>query len=152
MIVVENLWKRYRGVTALGGISLTVEKGRVLGILGENGSGKSTLFKILAGVAHASEGSVSISGQPVGVETRRITAYLPETNPFYDWMGVIEQLEFLASFYPAWDMGKARQLLELMNVDGGRKIGTLSDGQRARLKVVAAFSRPSQLVRQTCEL
>lgn len=146
MIVVENLWKRYRGVTALGGISLTVEKGRVLGILGENGSGKSTLFKILAGVAHASEGSVSISGQPVGVETRRITAYLPETNPFYDWMGVIEQLEFLASFYPAWDMGKARQLLELMNVDGGRKIGTLSDGQRARLKVVAAFSRPSQLV------
>ena len=77
MIEVRNLWKRYAGVTALGGISLTVEKGRVMGILGENGSGKSTLFKILAGVAHASEGSASISGQPVGVQTRRITSYLP---------------------------------------------------------------------------
>jgi ABC-2 type transport system ATP-binding protein len=146
MIAVENLWKRYRGATALGGISLTVEKGRVLGILGENGSGKSTLFKILAGVAHASEGQVTISGQPVGVETRRITSYLPETNPFYDWMGVIEQLEFLASFYPGWDMAKSRQLLDLMNIDSDRKVGTLSDGQRARLKVVAAFSRSSQLV------
>ena len=64
MIEVKNLWKRYSGVTALGGISLTVEKGRVMGILGENGSGKSTLFKILAGVAHASEGSASISANP----------------------------------------------------------------------------------------
>ena len=146
MIAVENLWKRYPGVTALGGISMKVEPGKVLGILGENGSGKSTLFKILAGVAHASEGSVEIGGQSVGIETRRITSYLPETNPFYDWMGVGEQLEFLASFYPGWNMSKSRELLGLMNVDSDRKIGTLSDGQRARLKVVAGFSRPSQLV------
>ena len=146
MIEVRNLWKRYSGVTALGGISLTVEKGRVMGILGENGSGKSTLFKILAGVAHASEGSASVSGQPVGVQTRRITSYLPEVNPFYDWMGVSEQLEFLAAFYPGWDMDKSHELLGLMNVDSHRKIGTLSDGQRARLKVVSAFSWPSELV------
>lgn len=146
MIEVKNLWKHYPGATALGGISLSVEKGRVMGILGENGSGKSTLFKILAGVAHASEGSVCISGQPVGVQTRRITSYLPESNPFYDWMRVGEQLEFLAAFFPGWDMDKSHELLGLMNVDSQRKIGTLSDGQRARLKVVAAFSRPSAVV------
>ena len=146
MIEVRNLWKRYAGVTALGGISLTVEKGRVMGVLGENGSGKSTLFKILAGVAHASEGSASISGQPVGIQTRRITSYLPEVSPFYDWMHVSEQLEFLAAFFPGWDMDKSHELLGLMNVDSHRKVGTLSDGQRARLKVVAAFSRPSELV------
>ena len=136
MIEVKNLWKRYPGLTALGGISLTVARGRVMGILGENGSGKSTLFKILAGVARASEGSARISGLPVGVETRRITAYLPEVSPFYDWMGVIEQFEFLAAFFPGWDMEKSRRLLAIMNVDG----------QRARLKVAAAFSWPSELV------
>lgn len=146
MIEVNNLWKRYAGVTALGGISLSVEKGRVMGILGENGSGKSTLFKILAGVARPSEGSVRISGQPVGLATRRITSYLPEVNPFYDSMQVSEQLEFLAAFFPGWDLAKSHALLGLMNVDSQRKIGTLSDGQRARLKVVAAFSRPSEVV------
>ena len=146
MIEVRNLWKRYGGVTALGGISLTIDRGRVMGILGENGSGKSTLFKILAGVARASEGSASIAGLPVGVRTRSITSYLPEINPFYDWMRVVEQLEFLAAFFPGWDMGKSHELLGLMNVDSHRKIGTLSEGQRARLKVVAAFSWPSELV------
>ena len=146
MVEVQNLWKRYPGSTALGGISLTVERGRVLGVLGENGSGKSTLFKILAGVTRASEGSVRVAGQPVGVQTRRITSYLPEVSPFYDWMHVTEQLEFLAAFYPGWDLGKSRELLGLMNVDSHRKVGTLSDGQRARLKVVTAFSRPSELV------
>ncbi len=146
MVEVQNLWKRYPGSTALGGISLTVERGRVLGVLGENGSGKSTLFKILAGVTRASEGSVRVAGQPVGVQTRRITSYLPEVSPFYDWMHVTEQLEFLAAFYPGWDLGKSRELLGLMNVDSHRKVGALSDGQRARLKVVTAFSRPSELV------
>lgn len=146
VVEVQNLWKRYPGATALGGISLTVEQGRVMGVLGENGSGKSTLFKILAGVTRASEGRARISGQPVGVQTRRITSYLPEVSPFYDSMYVAEQLEFLAAFYPGWDMGKSRELLGLMNVDSQRKIGALSDGQRARLKVVTAFSRPSALV------
>ena len=146
MVEVQNLWKRYPGATALGGISLTVERGRVLGVLGENGSGKSTLFKILAGVTRASEGSARISGQSVGVQTRRITSYLPEVSPFYDWMYVTEQLEFLAAFYPGWDRSKSRELLDLMNVDSHRKVGALSDGQRARLKVVTAFSRPSELV------
>lgn len=146
MIEVDNLWKAYPGVTALGGISLRAHQGKVLGVLGENGSGKTTLFKILAGVTRASEGSVRIQGEEVGTRTRAITSYLPEASPFYDWMGVTEQLEFLATFYPEWDMAKSRELLGLMKVDGDRKINALSDGQRARLKVVAAFSRPSQLV------
>ena len=146
MIEVRNLWKRYGGVTALGGISLSVDRGRVMGILGENGSGKSTLFKILAGVARASEGSASIAGLPVGVRTRRITSYLHEVSPFYEWMRVEEQLELPGAFFPGWDMAKSRELLGLMNVDSQRKVGALSDGQRARLKVAAAFSWPSELV------
>ena len=146
MVEVDNLWKVYPGATALGGISLRVEQGRVLGVLGENGSGKTTLFKILAGVTWPSEGSVRIGGEEVSAGTRAITSYLPEANPFYDWMGVTEQLEFLANFYPQWDMAKSRELLGLMKVDGDRKVNALSDGQRARLKVVAAFSRPSRLL------
>ena len=146
MIAVDDLWKTYPGTTALRGISLRVNEGTILGVLGENGSGKSTLFKVLAGVARASEGSVLINGMAVGAQTRRVVSYLPEVNPFYDWMRVGEQLDFIAAFYPGWEADKARDLLQLMRLDADRKIGAMSDGQRARLKVVAAFSRPSAVV------
>ena len=146
MIEIEKLSKKYFRTRALNEISLQVEEGRVVGVLGENGSGKSTLFKILAGVARPSFGEVYIMGQKVGVETRRVTSYLPEINPFYEWMTVAEQLVFLSQFYPEWDDGKTSELLRLMELDPGAKIGELSRGQQARLKVVAAFSWPSRLV------
>jgi ABC-2 type transport system ATP-binding protein len=146
MIAVDNLWKTYPGTTALRGVSLGVDKGRVVGVLGENGSGKSTLFKVIAGVARASEGRVEINGLEIGTETRRMVSYLPEVSPFYDWMTIGEQLEFVAAFYPDWQPEKERELLELMRLEANRKIGVLSDGQKARLKVVVAFARPSAVV------
>ncbi len=146
MVEIRDLWKKYPGTWALRGVSLEVERGRVLGVLGENGSGKSTMFRILAGVTRPTRGSVSIQGMPVGVETKKIVSYLPEVDPFYAWMGVTELLNFLSTFYPGWDMDKARYLLEFMNLPEDRKVGALSRGQRGRLKVVFAFSWPSSLV------
>lgn len=146
MIAVENLWKRYFTTAALKGVSLQVGPGRLVGVLGENGSGKSTLLKILAGVTRATSGTARINGQEIGVDTRRATAYLPEIDPFYKWMRVNEQLDFLAPFFPGWDEAKSRALLETLKLDADRKVGELSHGQRARLKVVTAFSWPSQVV------
>ena len=57
-----------------------------------------------------------------------------------------EQLEFLSAFYPGWDAHKARELLEFMSLTPGDRIDALSQGQRARLKIVAAFAWPSRLV------
>ncbi|HIG19094.1 MAG TPA: ABC transporter ATP-binding protein [Candidatus Handelsmanbacteria bacterium] len=145
-IEVDNLWKRYRRKVALRGLSLCFKPGRVTGVLGENGSGKSTLFRIVAGVTGASEGTVCIDGNDVGVRTRGETAYLPETDSFYSWMSVGEQLEFLSAFYTGWDAVKARELLDFMRLTPGDRIDELSQGQRARLKIVAAFAWPSRLV------
>ncbi|MBT3605029.1 MAG: ABC transporter ATP-binding protein [Candidatus Latescibacteria bacterium] len=146
MVHIQDMWKRYPGTWALRGISLDVEKGRVLGVLGENGSGKSTMLRILAGVTHPTKGTVLLNGQEVGVETKKWVAYLPEVNPFYDWMRVMEQVEFLSVFYPEWDMNKARQMIDFMGLDGDKKVGALSRGQKGRLKVACAFSWPSELV------
>ena len=145
-VEVDNLWKRYRGTPALRGLSLHFEPGCVTGVLGENGSGKSTLFRIIAGVTRPSAGTVRVGGREVGTLTRGETAYLPETDSFYPWMSVGEQLEFLSAFYPGWDHGKARQLSDFMKLTPGDRIGELSQGQRARLKIVAAFAWPSRLV------
>ncbi len=145
-VEIDNLWKRYRGTAALRGVSLSFEPGCVTGVLGENGSGKSTLFRIIAGVTHASDGTVRIDGVAVGSETRARTAYLPETDSFYPWMSVEEQLEFLSRFFAGWNVTKSRELLDFMSLTPGDRIAELSQGQRARLKIVAAFSWPSRLV------
>lgn len=146
MVDVVDLWKRYPGAWALRGVSLTVARGRVLGVLGENGSGKSTLFRILAGVTRSTRGRALIGGVPAGVATKPVVSYLPETDPFYSRMNVREQLDFLSRFRPRWDWRKARHLLEFMNLPDDRKIGALSRGQRARLKVVTAFSWTPEVV------
>jgi len=146
MVNVQNLEKKYPGTWALRGISFLVERGRVQGVLGENGSGKSTLFRILAGLTLPTCGVAEVMGQPVGVDTQQYVAYLAEVNPFYDWMKVREQVEFLATFYPRWDLDKSRDLLSFMGLDGDKKVGALSRGQKGRLKVVCSFSWPSDLV------
>ena len=146
MVYVEDLWKKYPGAWALRGVSLTVARGGVLGVLGENGSGKSTLFRILAGVTWPTRGRALIGKIPAGFATKRMVSYLPEIDPFYSWMKVGEQLDFLSNFHPGWDWRKAGELLEFMNLSDDRKVGALSRGQRARLKVVYAFSWPSDVV------
>lgn len=146
MIEIDNLQKKYPGNWALRGITLQMAAGKVTGVLGENGSGKSTLFKILAGVVKPSGGNVLIQGEQVGVSTKGFTAYLPEVDPFYEWMKVSEQLAFLSRFYPSWDWDKARALLEFMQVPTDAKIGALSKGQKARLKVISGFCWSNSLV------
>ncbi len=146
IVQAHDIRKKYPGIWALKGVTFEVERGTVLGVLGENGAGKSTLFRILASITRPTQGTASIAGKPVGLETRKITAFLPEVNPFYGWMRVMEQLEFLAAFYEGWDMDKSRELLKFMAIEDNVKIGTLSKGQKAKLKIVFAFSWPAALV------
>ena len=146
IIEVEGLWKRYPGTWALRDLSFTAKKGRVLGILGENGSGKSTLFRILAGITRPTRGKVRIFGTPITPTVKARIAYLPEVQPYYPWMTVRELLEFLAPFYPGWDPQKALNLVDFMQLPLEKKVGDLSKGQKGRLKVVVAFSWPSEIV------
>ena len=146
MIEVRNLWKRYPGIWGLRDVSLQFEKGRVVGVLGENGSGKSSMFRILAGVSRPTRGEAMVDGDPAGVKTKGVTSYLPEVDPYYSWMTVGRLLEFLSGFYDEWDEGRVDGLMTLMDLKREAKIGGLSRGQRGRLKVVAAFGRPSRLV------
>lgn len=142
---VRDIRKKYPGKWALSGVSFGTEKGRVTGLLGENGAGKSTLLRIIASVTRPTSGSVTVDGIPVGLETRAITAFLPEVNPFFEWMKVMEQMEFLAAFYEGWDMDKTRELLASLALPENDRIGTLSRGQQAKLKMAFAFSWPNRL-------
>ena len=85
LLIVENVTKRFPGVTALSKVSLTLAKGEVLALIGENGAGKSTLMKILAGVQLPDEGSIQVGGR--GTSQFSGEVWEPKPARVYTWGG-----------------------------------------------------------------
>ncbi|MCI9144013.1 MAG: ATP-binding cassette domain-containing protein, partial [Lachnospiraceae bacterium] len=79
LIEIVGLTKAYNGNSiAVNNVSLTLPKGKIIGLLGPNGSGKTTLIKMINGLLTPTQGWIRINGQPVGVETKARVAYLPD--------------------------------------------------------------------------
>ena len=78
ILEARDLTKSYGPKTALNGLNLTLEKGKIIGLLGPNGSGKSTFIKLCNGILQPTKGEILIGGHEVGVETKKIVSYLPE--------------------------------------------------------------------------
>ena len=72
-IEINNLTKKFGDLTALDDVTVSLEQGQIVGLLGPNGSGKTTLIKILNGLLQPESGSVTINGYAPGVETNRLT-------------------------------------------------------------------------------
>ena len=99
LIVVEQLSKWYGSRLAVDRVSLEVERGEVMGLLGPNGSGKTTILRILTGYLHPTEGTVRLADLDVvtrSLEARARVGYVPEDVPLYEWMRVREFLRFMA--------------------------------------------------------
>lgn len=146
LVEIENLTKVYRRKVILRGMDLSVKRGIILGLLGPNGSGKSTLLKMIAGLSRPSGGSILIEGNRPSTKTKAQVAFLPEFNHLYEWMTVAEMIRFVASFYDNWQQSRAMELIELLKIDPCQKIGMLSKGFNARLKLLLALSRDVPLI------
>ena len=99
MIEIEGLVRRFGDLTAVGGISLKVAKGEVLGFLGPNGAGKSTTMRMITGFLAPSEGRITVCGHDVveqPFEAQSAIGYLPEGAPAYPDMTPVEFLNFIA--------------------------------------------------------
>ena len=152
-ISVANLTKRFGPVTALDDLTFDVPAGSVFGFLGPNGAGKTTTIKILAGLTHATSGSATVVGLPVGAEGthRRSLGYLAQDPRFYEWMTGRETLRYVASFYPAIHRRENRvdELLRLVGIADAadRRVKTYSGGMRQRLGIAQALiGRPAIVV------
>jgi len=95
LIDVENLTKRYGDKVALNDISFSIDKGEVVGLLGNNGAGKSTIMNIITGYISATSGTVLVSGHEIGRKAKALIGYLPEQPSFYPEMRVDEHLYFI---------------------------------------------------------
>ncbi|PEU21604.1 ATP-binding cassette domain-containing protein, partial [Bacillus wiedmannii] len=88
LLKVENLSKRYDLKTVIQDVSLTITEGKIIGLVGENGSGKTTLLKMISGLRFPSKGSITIKDKKVGLETKKIVSFMPDSPVFEKWMTV----------------------------------------------------------------
>ena len=141
----RELRKRYGGVEALAGVTLTAEPGRVLGLLGPNGSGKTTLIKLACGLLQPTGGEVRICGLAPGAEAKKLTSYLPDRMSLPERMSAGRLLDLYADFFADFDRERAAELLGRLGIHSGDKLRSMSRGARERVQLVLAMSRRAKL-------
>ena len=141
----SRLCKHYGRVQALDGVDLTLEPGRIVGLLGPNGSGKSTLIKLACGLLTPSEGSIRICGEKPGAVTNALVSYLPERTAVPEWMSVKELLAFYVDFYDDFQPETARQMLDALGLASAKQIRQMSKGSREKVQLILTMSRQARL-------
>lgn len=141
----RQLVKKYGSFQALNGIDLELPSGKIIGLLGPNGSGKTTLIKLASGLLQPTSGEILINGMKPGVDTKRIVAYLPERNYLDDRMSVNAMLKFMKDFYEDFNMDKAHDMLQHLDIDPNAKFKALSKGNREKVQLILVMSRDAKL-------
>jgi Cu-processing system ATP-binding protein len=148
-LTISHLTKRFAGVEALRDVSLTVEPGQRVALLGHNGAGKSTMMKIILGLIPFDEGAVTVCGAaPGSAAARAQVAYLPENAAFHPALTGEEQIRHYLSLRGE-RMAQALDLLARVGLADAakRRIGTYSKGMRQRVGLAQALiGKPRLLV------
>lgn len=139
------LTKRYGGKTALDGVDLAVESGRIVGLLGPNGSGKTTLIKLANGLLTPTGGEILINGRRPSPETKAIVSYLPDRNTLPGWMSVAQTVDYYADFYADFRRDAAQEMIARLGLDASARVKTLSKGTREKLQLILVMSRAAKL-------
>ncbi|WP_017473579.1 ABC transporter ATP-binding protein [Amphibacillus jilinensis] len=145
-IELNGVSKKYGRDYALNDVNLSLQKGKIYGLLGPNGSGKSTTLKMMAGLVFPNRGEITLHNEKVTRRTAEQVAYLTELDMFYDNFSVAETINYVASQFESFDIRKAEQLLAELKLDPTKKVKQLSKGNRGRLKLVTALARDTDVV------
>lgn len=145
-----GLDKRYDGHTVLAGVSLEIEAGSVLGLVGRNGAGKSTLIRAMLGLIEVDAGHAEIWGQPslrMDDAAKARLGYVPQQPTALGWLEIGQMLDFVGRFYPRWDAAYVNKTLERWELPRNKMLAKLSPGERQRVAVLRALApQPDLLV------
>lgn len=144
-LTCQHITKTYGGREVLRDISLTLEPGRIYGLIGRNGAGKTTLLSILTAQNPATGGTVSLDGQPVWENrksleklclSRELTA---NAESGLAAMKVKEYLRIASIYYPGWDKEMEKRLVELFQLNTKKKLAKLSKGMLSMVTIIVAM-------------
>jgi len=151
MVVRANdVWKRFKGVAVLQGLSLAVREGSTLALVGANGAGKTTTMKVLINLLEPTAGAAAV----LGVDTRRLSprelaqiGYVSEHQQLPRRMTVSAYMNYLRPFYPTWDRSLEAEIVGQFRLPPDRRIGDLSHGMRIKTALACALPfRPRLLL------
>lgn len=140
-----NLNKNYGNKNVLKDINLTIESGKIIGLLGKNGTGKSTLIKLINDLLTPTSGEVLVKGKKVGVDSKKVISYLPERTYLDKSMTINEVIKYFEDFYDNFDSKKARKLLKDLDLDENAKLSKMSKGMQEKVQLVLVMSRKADL-------
>ena len=151
MIVLENVVKKFKDYTALRGISISFEKGKIHAIIGRNGSGKTVMMKCICGLMHPDSGKITVNGKMIGkeVDIANDIGAIIEAPGFLPNYSGYRNLKFLADIKRV--IGKQEIYAAMKTVgldpDNGKHVGKYSLGMRQRLGLAQAImENPSILI------
>jgi ABC-2 type transport system ATP-binding protein len=141
----KSLTKKFSNVIALNNVDLTLERGRIIGLLGPNGSGKTTLIKLINGLLVPNSGELLISGQKPGPDTKKVVSYLPEKTYLPDWMRISDTIDFFTDFYEDFDKNRCFDMLDRLHLDPQKRMKSLSKGTKEKVQLILVMSRKADL-------
>jgi len=147
MIRIQSATRNYGDFTAVDAVSVDIQRGEVVGLLGHNGAGKTTLMKLLTGVLEPTAGSLSVAGKDLVTDrttAQRHIGYLPESAPLYPEMEVFEYLTLMAELRGVPRSEQDAAVLRAAEATGltdrlGQPIRELSKGFRQRVGIAQAI-------------
>ena len=144
-IEINNLTKNFGDLTALDDVTVSLEQGQIVGLLGPNGSGKTTLIKILNGLLQPTSGSVTINGSAPGVETKKVVAYLPDRNALPDYMTATQLMDIYEDFFEDFDRLKAEAMIDDLGINRKQTMKKMSKGTKEKLQLCLVMARQAQV-------
>lgn len=144
MIELKNVTKKYGDFTAVNDVSFKIEKGEIVGFLGQNGAGKTTTMKMITGLVEPTEGEIFIDGEKITRNSRKKIGYMPENTPLYQDLTVKEFINYMAELKCLKKQERKDQVEKLINdlslADVQNKlIRNISRGYKQRVSMAGAL-------------
>ncbi len=150
-LVCENISKQYKKKEVLHDINLTIEQGKIYGLVGRNGAGKTTLLSIMTAQNPATRGTVTCDGMPVWENQKALDhlCFSRELNTLSvlgpNTIKVREYLQMARTYYPNWDREMEQRLVAQFELNTKKKISKLSKGMLSMVTIIVALASKADI-------
>ena len=145
LVYLDHVTKNYGHEVALMDVSLNIQPGRIIGLLGPNGSVKTTIIKLINGLLQPSLGNIYIHGQLPSPASKKVVSYLPDTTYLNENMKIIDAIRYLQDFYADFNVQFAYQLHNDLHLQPNQKLNSLSKGNKEKVQLILVMSREADL-------